>query len=176
MNVGIYAGAASASPTALGGYSQTSITLPDARQAGLTDSKGKGAAVEVSISPQASTMLAIDMNSLAAKGYSQVDIDTDGKPGAEISIKVEPGAGTVAVGTDGRVQASEDQADDEALNTLLTILLSNTDQKTEQKEEDNGNSLTLQIAIRAYQQHLPTLEDVNTAQAADYAAATSQKT
>lgn len=173
MNVGIYTGAGNFGSAPTGAYSQTSVVLPDARQAGLTGSNGKGAAVEVSISHQASTMLSIDMDSLAAKGYSQVDIDTDGKPGAEISIKVEPGAGQVAVGADGSTQSTNGVSEDEALDTLLTILLSS---KEDDQEDKKSPSLSLQIAIRAYQENMPTLEDVNVAQAASYAASTGKST
>jgi hypothetical protein len=93
MNVGIFGGG---SPFAnpFGRCSQTDVVLPPANQGA-----SGGSSVEVSLSPQAASMLTIDMNSLAAKGYTEVNIDTDGRPGAEISIKVQPGAGTVAVGT-----------------------------------------------------------------------------
>ena len=100
MNVGILTGASAASAPARQGV-QADIVLPDAKQAGLTSPNGTGACVEVSISPQASVLLTIDMDSLAKKGYTEVGIDTDGKPGAEISIKVQPGAGTVAIDTGG---------------------------------------------------------------------------
>ena len=150
MNVGIYTGAGALGSSSA--YNRADIVLPDARKAGLASPEGGGASVEVSLSPQAASMLTIDMDSLAAKGYSEVNIDTDGKPGAEISIKVQPGAGTVAVGTEttvGDLQALVEQAN--ADNLLLQILLQGDNEKGEadEKAQDEPSAL-IQIALRAY--------------------------
>ena len=157
-----------------GGYVSTDIVLPDARKAGLTGPEGQGASVEVSLSPQAAAMLTIDMDSLAAKGYSEVDIDTDGKPGAEISIKVQPGAGTVMVGAQG--VAGSDAAsglgasDQSAEDILLQILLksdSDEDSQDKQAEHPDGANLLLQIALRAYNAHAASPTDKSTTDTAD---------
>lgn len=161
MNVGIYAGGNMAAN--MNGYSSTSINLPNARDAGLTNSQGTGASVEVSLSPQASTMLAIDMDSLARKGYSSVNIDTDGKPGAEISIKVEAGAGKVAVGTENTLGDLHDitdanQTDDTLLQIMINLLNSEDDKTEESQGTDTVSSAMLKIAIQQHNDNLAALD------------------
>ena len=150
MNVGIFSGAGSAGAMS-GAYSRTDVVLPDAREAGLASETGRGASVEVSLSPQATSLLTIDMDSLAAKGYDEVNIDTDGQPGAEISIKVQPGAGQVAVGTESTLQELRELADGaDAEGLLLQILLqASAEEGSDASDKDEPVPL-VQIALRAY--------------------------
>lgn len=101
--------------------SRTDIVLPDARVNGTA--RPEGASVQVSLSPQAATMLTIDMGSLAAKGYSRVDIDTDGRPGAEVSISVEASRGTVAVGTERTIGQLQEMTNPDKFDELVALLL-----------------------------------------------------
>lgn len=123
--------------------STTSVNLPNAKDVGLTGPNGEGASVEVSISPQARAMLTVDMQSLAAKGYSKVDIDTDGKPGAEISIdlsNVKPGTAAVAVvTTDGVSQTASDLG----ANASATEGVAGNAQPGEISDEDKLTDLLL---------------------------------
>lgn len=66
------------------------MEMPDVSNQPNAGKKG-GPSVDVSISPQARAMLNLDTASLAAKGYSSVNIDTDGRPGAEIVVDLTTG-------------------------------------------------------------------------------------
>lgn len=72
------------------------MEMPDVSNQPGAFTKG-GPSLEVSISPQARAMMTLDTQSLASKGYSSVNIDTDGKPGAEISVDLTSGTAPAQV-------------------------------------------------------------------------------
>lgn len=145
--VGLYSSAGGASSTAPGA-SRTDIVLPDARANGSLPPEG--ASVQVSLSPQAAAMLTIDMGSLAAKGYSRVDIDTDGRPGAEISVSVDASRGTVAVGTEQTLSQLRDMASPDKLDELVALLLQVLEDLREAGEDPNAQTLR-EALLAAYQ-------------------------
>lgn len=100
----------------------------------VKDAKGS-ATIEMSLANNASTMVNIDMKSLAEKGYTDVNIDTDGVPGAEISLKVNSQAGNVLV-QNGAVQGVDDTKvqEDFLLKIVLSII---ADKKDSDKETIN---------------------------------------
>lgn len=106
------------------------INMPTA----VKDAKGS-ATIEMSLANNASTMVNIDMKSLAEKGYTDVNIDTDGIPGAEISLKVNSQAGNVLV-QNGAVQGVDDTKvqEDFLLKIVLSII---ADKKDSDKETIN---------------------------------------
>lgn len=61
------------------------MEMPDVSKQPGAFTKG-GPSLDIAISPDARALLNLDTQSLARKGYSSVNIDTDGRPGAEITV------------------------------------------------------------------------------------------
>lgn len=66
------------------------MEMPDVSKQPGAFTKG-GPSLDIAISPDARALLNLDTQSLAKKGYSSVNIDTDGRPGAEITVDLTGG-------------------------------------------------------------------------------------
>lgn len=69
------------------GTSSKSLDLPDLNK--LSGVTAEQRAAKVTLSGQALTRLSLDMRSLADKGYTSLEVDTDGVPGAEVTIAID---------------------------------------------------------------------------------------
>lgn len=119
-------------PATSGFKNVVNMEMPDVSDHAKAGQKG-GPSIDVSISPEARAMLNLDTRSLAAKGYSSVNIDTDGRPGAEITVDLTgdnvPANVTVSGGGStgdpagllaGLIGESDEERD--ALSFLLKVL------------------------------------------------------
>lgn len=136
MNIGLNLSPALAQTQSAAGVQRTDINLPDARANKLTGPNGEGASVHVAISPQAHAALSIDMDSLAAKGYTHVGIDTDGQPGDEITIDVKPGAGVVTVTPDATGKQLEQVVPQNDMVDMLLKAMDDSSAKVKQAEKE----------------------------------------
>jgi len=104
------------------------INMPTA----VKDSKGS-ATIEMSLANNSSALVNIDMKSLADKGYTDINIDTDGVPGAEISLKVNSSAGNVLVHNGAIEGVDNEKAKEDFLLKIVLSIIAESDNKEKNK-------------------------------------------
>jgi hypothetical protein len=144
MQIGINDGAS----TSAASRAQFNIVLPPAKKdaSATSDPFTARPSVKISISPEANAMLSIDAKSLAEQGYGSVELDVDGKPGADIVIGLSetPDAsgsyvsGTLIAADLGATVSNNDAATSkDPLDILLKALAAAAADPNATKETDN---------------------------------------